>query len=105
MARIKAKPMNRLPMASVQIPNKPGFTPTPPPPVYDPNAVASGYTAATPQRYSYTTNGAPISQGTVAYGGQMHMFVSYNIYIQSKRIQRFDWFSHQLTDQSFHFIQ
>lgn len=74
MARIKAKPMNRLPMASVQIQSKPGFAPTPPPPVFDPNA---GYPAAQP-RYGFTTNGAPISQGTVAFGGQMHMFVSNN---------------------------
>lgn len=73
MARIKAKPMNRLPMASVQIPNKPGFAPTPPPPVFDPTAA---FAAAQP-RFSYAANGATISQGTVAYGGQMHMFVSF----------------------------
>lgn len=73
MARIKAKPMNRLPMASVQIPNKPGFAPTPPPPVFDPNAAA--FAAAQP-RFTYATNGATLSQGTVAYGGQVHMIVS-----------------------------
>lgn len=73
MARIKAKPMNRLPITSVQIPNKPGFAPTPPPPVFDPNAAA--FAAAQP-RFTYATNGATLSQGTVAYGGQVHMIVS-----------------------------
>lgn len=68
-ARIKAKPMNRLPIAPpVQIPNKNGFRATPPPPVYDPTT----YATAQP-RYVYT-NGA-IPQGTVPYSGQV-MFVS-----------------------------
>lgn len=73
MARIKAKPMNRLPMAPVQIPAKPGFAPTPPPPVFDPNATT--FTSNQP-RFTYATNGATLSQGTVAYGGQVHMIVS-----------------------------
>ncbi|KAJ6644531.1 La-related protein Larp4B, partial [Pseudolycoriella hygida] len=64
-ARIKAKPMNRLPMApQVQIPNKNGFRATPPPPVYDPTT----YATAQP-RFVYA-NGA-ISQGTVPYSGQV----------------------------------
>lgn len=74
MARIKAKPMinNRLPLTSVQMPNRPGFTPTPPP-VFDPNAAAF---AAAPPRFTYAANGATIPQGTVTYGGQVHMIVS-----------------------------
>lgn len=64
MARIKAKPMNRLPIAPpVQIPNKNGFRATPPPPVYDP---ATAFAAATQQRYVYA-NGAALPQGTVPY--------------------------------------
>lgn len=78
MARIKAKPMNRLPIApAVQIPNKNGFRATPPPApaVYDP---AATYATATQQRYVYAANGATLPQGTVPYSGQV-MFVS--IYI------------------------
>ena len=71
MARIKAKPMNRLPIAPVQMSNKSGFAPTPPPPVYDPTTAF----AASQPRFAYA-NGAAIPQGTVAYGGQVHMFVS-----------------------------
>lgn len=73
MARIKAKPMNRLPISNVQMQNRPGFTPTPPPPLFDPNAAAF---APAPPRFTYAANGATIPQGTVAYGGPMHMFVS-----------------------------
>lgn len=75
MARIKAKPMNRLPIAPpAQIPNKNGFRATPPPPTtatYDPSTAA--YAAATQQRFVYA-NGASLP-GSVPYGGQV-MFVS-----------------------------
>lgn len=71
MARIKAKPMNRIPLAPpVQLPNKNGFRATPPP-VYD---AATAYAAATQQRYMYANN-ASLSQTTVPYSGQV-MFVS-----------------------------
>lgn len=73
MARIKAKPMNRLPIAPpVQLP-KNGFRATPPPAVYD-HATAA-YAAAAQQRYVYTNNPASLSQSTVPYSGQV-MFVS-----------------------------
>lgn len=74
MARIKAKPMNRLPIAStLPIPNKNGYRVTPPPPaVYDP---ATAYANANHhQRFVYA-NGTGLPQGTVPYTGQM-VFVS-----------------------------
>lgn len=74
MARIKAKPMNRLPIAPpVQLPNKNGFRATPPPAVYDHTTAA--YAAATQQRYVYANNPASLSQSTVPYSGQV-VFVS-----------------------------
>lgn len=75
MARIKAKPMNRLPIAStVSIPNKNGFHATPPPPaVYDPAAAA--YASGSTPRFVYT-NGGPLPQGNVPFGGPM-VFVSF----------------------------
>lgn len=74
MARIKAKPMNRLPLAPVQLPLKNGYRVTPPPTaIYDPNTAV----AYAPQsRFIYAANGATIAQGPVQYSGQVHMFVS-----------------------------
>lgn len=73
MARIKAKPMNRLPIAPpAQIPNKNGFRATPPPPAgYDPT---NAYAAANQPRYMYP-NGTALPQGTVPYSSQV-VFVS-----------------------------
>lgn len=69
MARIKAKPMARLPMGPVGgVPamKSGNFKSTPPPPVFDP--AAAGFTP--PQRYVYT-NG-PTIPGPVSY----NVFVS-----------------------------
>lgn len=55
MARIKAKPMNRLPLPPVTPAVKNGFRATPPPTaVYDPAAYPPGQ-----QRFIYTPNGTP----------------------------------------------
>jgi len=62
MARIKAKPMNRLPIAPVSLPIKNGYRTSPP--VFDPTA--SAFTS--PQRFMYP-NG-PLPQGTVPFGNQ-----------------------------------
>lgn len=64
MARIKAKPMARIPIAPAggAAPHKGGnFKSTPPPSVFEP--AAAGFTQ--PQRFVYT-NGPPIP-GTVSY--------------------------------------
>lgn len=68
MARIKAKPMARLPMAPAPggAPPKGGTFKTTPPPVFEP--AAAGFTP--PQRYVYA-NG-PAIPGTVSY----NVFVS-----------------------------
>lgn len=71
MARIKAKPMNRVPIAPI---NKKGFRTTPSPAVFDPAAAAF----AQPQRFVYP-NSTPITQG--GYGGQVPMFVSFDLII------------------------
>ncbi|CAG2065283.1 unnamed protein product, partial [Timema podura] len=68
MARIKAKPMNRLPMPPVpplSTAMKNGFR-TPPAPLYDPNAYQSQ------QRFIYT-NGSSIPP-SVNYGNQVHVY-------------------------------
>lgn len=69
MARIKAKPMARLPMGPVGgLPMKnSAFKSTPPPPVFDPAAAAF----APQQRYVYT-NGPAAIPGAVSY----NVFVS-----------------------------
>lgn len=81
MARMKAKPfVHRMP---VPVALKNGFrmnSPPAAPPVFDPNTaptpVAVQYNPAAPQRYMYTTNGAPIQQATVPFNGQVHIIVS-----------------------------
>lgn len=80
MARIKAKPMNRLPMPSVAgvaggIKN--GYrTPPPPQPVYDPGSYPPGQ-----QRFLYT-NGTAMPQTTMPpYTNQVHVYVSKNLII------------------------
>ncbi|XP_011647977.1 cell wall protein RBR3 isoform X2 [Pogonomyrmex barbatus] len=68
MARIKAKPMNRLPIPTVASVGgiKNGYRTTPPPPVYDPNSYTAGQ-----QRFLYT-NGTTMPQTTIpAYANQV----------------------------------
>lgn len=84
MARIKAKPMNRVPLApvvsGVQLKN--GFRTTPPPAatIFD-SATAAAFT--THPRYIYQ-GGSTIPQGAVPnYTGQV-MFVSIIIFYSSK---------------------
>lgn len=75
MARIKAKPMNRLPIPVVAGVGgiKNGYRTPPPPPVYDP----SNYTAGQ-QRFLYT-NGTTMPQTTMPpYANQVHVYVSIN---------------------------
>lgn len=80
MARIKAKPMNRLPIAPVvQIPMKNGFRTTPPPPVFDP-ATATATAFTTQQRFVFP-NGACLPQA-VPYNGQVPVFVSILLFIK-----------------------
>lgn len=66
MARIKAKPMNRLPIPTVGVGGiKNGYR-TPPPPVYDPSSYTAGQ-----QRFLYT-NGTTMPQTTMpAYANQL----------------------------------
>lgn len=72
MARIKAKPMNRLPLPPVAG-VKNGFRSTPPPAaVYDPTAFTPGQ-----QRFVYA-NGTPGPTGSVPYANQVHVYVSEN---------------------------
>lgn len=75
MARIKAKPMNRLPIAPVAgVPMKNGFRSTPPPTVFDP---ATAFTAQ--QRFIYPNGAATIPPNVPPppfAGGQVHMIVS-----------------------------
>nr|CAD7570427.1 unnamed protein product [Timema californicum] len=69
MARIKAKPMNRLPMPPVpplSTAMKNGFRTPPAPPLYDPNAYQSQ------QRFVFT-NGSSIPP-SVNYGNQVHVY-------------------------------
>ncbi|XP_076299637.1 la-related protein 4B isoform X2 [Lasioglossum baleicum] len=71
MARIKAKPMNRLPIPAVagvgSIKN--GYRTPPPPPVYDPNSYTAGQ-----QRFLYT-NGTTMPQTTMPpYANQVHLY-------------------------------
>jgi hypothetical protein len=71
MARIKAKPMNRLPMPPVPAMGaamKNGYR-TPPAALYDPSAYQGSQ-----QRFLYT-NGSSIPP-TVNYGNQVHVYVS-----------------------------
>ncbi|XP_033221433.1 la-related protein Larp4B-like isoform X2 [Belonocnema kinseyi] len=72
MARIKAKPMNRLPMPAVTGVGgiKNGYrTPPPPPAVYDP-----GTYPPNPQRFLYT-NGTTMPQTTMPpYANQVHVY-------------------------------
>lgn len=78
MARIKAKPMNRLPIPpapvtapAVGIKNGYRTTPPPPPQVYDHNSFPPGQ-----QRFLYT-NGTAIPQTTIPpYTNQVHLYVS-----------------------------
>lgn len=74
MARIKAKPMNRLPMPAVPGVGgiKNGYrTPPPPPAVYDP-----GTYPPSQQRFLYT-NGTTMPQTTMPpYANQVHVYVS-----------------------------
>ncbi|XP_071644148.1 uncharacterized protein Larp4b isoform X3 [Temnothorax longispinosus] len=68
MARIKAKPMNRLPMPTVAGVSgiKNGYRTPPPPPVYDPSSYTAGQ-----QRFLYT-NGTTMPQTTMpAYANQV----------------------------------
>ncbi|GLV42787.1 La-related protein 4B [Carabus blaptoides fortunei] len=68
MARIKAKPMNRLPLPPVAG-VKNGFRSTPPPAaVYDPTAFTPGQ-----QRFVYA-NGTPGPTGSVPYANQVHVY-------------------------------
>lgn len=66
-ARIKAKPMNRLPMAPIQLSLKNDYRITPPPSVFD---AAAALPYQTQQRYVYPTNGA-VSMPQGAYGNQI----------------------------------
>lgn len=68
MARIKAKPMNRLPIPSVAA-VKNGYRATPPTAVYDPAAYPPGQ-----QRFIYA-NGTPGQP--VTYPNQVHVYVSW----------------------------
>ncbi|XP_031840264.1 la-related protein 4B isoform X2 [Nomia melanderi] len=71
MARIKAKPMNRLPIPAVAGVGgiKNGYRTPPPPPVYDPNS----YTA-NQQRFLYS-NGTTMPQTTMPpYANQVHLY-------------------------------
>lgn len=73
MARIKAKPMNRLPIPAVASVGgiKNGYRTPPPPPVYDPNSYTAGQ-----QRFLYT-NGTTMPQTTMPpYANQVHVYVS-----------------------------
>lgn len=76
MARIKAKPMNRLPIPGVAGVSgiKNGYRTPPPPPVgavYDPNSYASGQ-----QRFLYT-NGTTIPQTTMPPYPNQVVYVSF----------------------------
>lgn len=76
MARIKAKPMNRLPIPVVagvgSIKN--GYRTPPPPPVYDPNNYSAGQ-----QRFLQYANGTTMPQTTMPpYANQVHVYVSIN---------------------------
>lgn len=71
MARIKAKPMNRLPIPPV--PGvKNGFRSTPPQTaMYDPSTFPPGQ-----QRFVYA-NGTPGPPGSVSYANQVQLYVSF----------------------------
>ncbi|XP_017755764.1 PREDICTED: la-related protein 4 isoform X2 [Eufriesea mexicana] len=71
MARIKAKPMNRLPIPAVASVGgiKNGYRTPPPPPVYDPNSYTTGQ-----QRFLYP-NGTTMPQTTMPpYANQVHLY-------------------------------
>ena len=74
MARIKAKPMNRLPIPTTVTGVggiKNGYRTPPPPPVYDPTSFQPGQ-----QRFLYT-NGTTMPQTTLPpYPNQIHLYVS-----------------------------
>lgn len=72
MARIKAKPMNRLPIPSVAA-AKNGYRATPPTAVYDPAAFPPGQ-----QRFIYA-NGTPGQP--VTYPNQVHVYVSLTFFM------------------------
>lgn len=72
MARIKAKPMNRLPIPAVA-PLKNGFRLTPPPAVYDPAAFPPGQ-----QRFIYPNNTPGQS---VTYANQVQIYVSWALFL------------------------
>lgn len=72
MARIKAKPMNRLPIPAVTNVGgmKNGYRTPPPPPVFDPSSYPTGQ-----QRFLYT-NGTAMPQTTMPpYPNQVHVYV------------------------------
>ena len=88
MARIKAKPMNRLPIPSVAGVGgmKNGYRTPPPPPVYDPSGYPPGQ-----QRFLYT-NGTTMPQTTMPpYPNQVHLYVSRILFIITihKNIRKF----------------
>ncbi|XP_076172164.1 la-related protein 4B isoform X1 [Ptiloglossa arizonensis] len=71
MARIKAKPMNRLPIPAVAGVGgiKNGYRTPPPPPVYDPNSYTAGQ-----QRFLYP-NGTTMPQTSMPpYANQVHLY-------------------------------
>ncbi|XP_031784233.1 la-related protein Larp4B isoform X2 [Nasonia vitripennis] len=71
MARIKAKPMNRLPIPAVTNVGgmKNGYRTPPPPPVFDPSSYPTGQ-----QRFLYT-NGTTMPQTTMPpYPNQVHVY-------------------------------
>lgn len=68
MARIKAKPMNRMPIPPSVAAVKNGYRATPPTAVYDPAAYPPGQ-----QRFIYA-NGTPGQP--VTYQNQVHVYVS-----------------------------
>lgn len=84
MARIKAKPMNRLPIPAVASVGgiKNGYRTTPPPPpVYDPNSYTAGQ-----QRFLYT-NGTTMPQTTMPpYANQVHVYVSRQYFIKNSKL-------------------
>lgn len=91
MARIKAKPMNRLPMPTVPGVSgiKNGYRTPPPPPVYDPSSYTTGQ-----QRFLYT-NGTTMPQTTMpAYANQV-------VYVSIQVISSLRYNSHAQTFLSF----
>ena len=94
MARIKAKPMNRLPLPPVSGgglgPMKNGYRT--PPAAYDPNAGPFQPPPPNPgaqQRFLYT-NGSSIPP-TVNYGNQVHVYVSiFFLIFKEKKLRKIE---------------